>query len=116
MGGRSGPERSFEVVEGKVLAEEAATRFPAVREGAFLVSPGVQKALIQAGCTNGTEVAMFPNGDVGLRVIQNEVVPKAEYILDWFHLRIRFQNVIQVARGLSDSQILTIVKLRAAGV
>ncbi len=51
--GRSGPERNFEVVVGKVLADETAIRFAFVREGTCSASPRVQQAMNQAGCTEG---------------------------------------------------------------
>ncbi len=58
---------------------------------------------------------MLSDGDAGLRAIQREVAPKSKHILDWFHLAMRFQHVIQVARGLSHDQIQTLAKLWATG-
>jgi hypothetical protein len=113
--GRSGPERNFKVVVGKVLADEAATRFAFVRDGTCSASPRVQQAIIQAGCTDEAQVTVLSDGDAGLRAIQKEVVPKSEHILDWFHLAMRFQHVTQVARGLSHNQIPAIAKLWVTG-
>jgi hypothetical protein len=48
---------------------------------------------------------VLSDGDTGLRAIQREVAPNSTHILDWFHLAMRFQHVIQVARGLSQQQI-----------
>ena len=98
MRGRNGPERNFEVVAGKVLADETATRFAFVQEGTGSASPRLQQAMIQAGCTGGAQVTVLSDGDAGLRAIQREIAPKSEHILDWFHLAMRFQHVIQVAR------------------
>ncbi len=64
--GRSGPERNFEVVADKVLADETATRFAFVREGTGSASPRVQQAMIQAGCTDGAPVTVLSDGDAGL--------------------------------------------------
>jgi hypothetical protein len=113
--GRSGPERNFEVVAGKVLADGAATRFDFVREGTGSASPRVQQAMIQAGCRDDAHVTVLSDGDAGLRAIQREVAPKSEHILDWFHLAMRFQHVIQVTRGLSQDQIQTLAKLWVTG-
>jgi len=113
--GRSGPEHNFEVVAGKVLADETATRFAFVREGTGSASPRVQQAMIQAGCTDGSQVTVLSDGDAGLRAIQREVAPKSEHILDWFHLAMRFQHVIQGARGLSHEQIRPLAKLWVTG-
>jgi len=109
--GRTGPERNFEVVAGKVLANETATRFAFVREGTDSASPRVRQAMIQSGCTEGTQVTVLSDGDAGLRAIQREVAAQSEHILDWFHLAMRFQHAIQVGRGLSHDQIKTLAKL-----
>lgn len=113
--GRTGPERNFEVVVGRVLADETATRFAFVREGTWSATPRVQQAMIQAGCTDGAQVTVLSDGDAGLKAIQKEIAPKSEHILDWFHLAMRFQHVIQVARGLSHNQIPTIAKFWVSG-
>ncbi len=102
---RRGPERNFEVVVGKVLADGDATRFAFVRQGSGPAGPRVQQAMVQAGSGNGTEVTVLSDGDTGLRAIQREVAPNSTHILDWFHLAMRFQHVIQVARGMSQQQI-----------
>lgn len=113
--GRSGPERNFEVVAGRVLANEATTRFAFVREGTESASPRVQQTMIQVGCTEGARVTVLLDGDAGLRAIQREVAPRSEHILDWFDLAMHFQHVIQVARGLSQDQIQTLAKLWVTG-
>ena len=115
MRGRTGPERNFEVVAGRVLADETATRFAFVREGTWSATPRVQQAMIQAGCTDGAQVTVLSDGDAGLRAIQKEIAPKSAHILDWFHLAMRFQHVIQIARGLSHDQIRTLAKLWVTG-
>jgi len=109
--GRSGPERNFEVVAGKAVADETATRFAFVRDGTSSASPRVRQAMIGAGYTEGAQVTVLSDGDAGLRAIQKEVAPKSAHILDWFHLAMRFQHVIQVARGLGHDHIGTIAKL-----
>ena len=45
--GRTGPERNFKVVAGRVLADETAARFAFVREGAWSATPRVQRAMMQ---------------------------------------------------------------------
>jgi hypothetical protein len=102
---RRGPERNFEVVVGKVLANGEATRFAFVRQGSGPTGPRAQQAMVQAGYRNGAEVTVLSDGDAGLRAIQREVAPDSTHILDWFHLAMRFQHAIQVARGLSQQQI-----------
>jgi hypothetical protein len=113
--GRSGPERNFEVVAGRAVANETATRFAFVREGTGSASQRVRQAMIQAGCREGVRVTVLSDGDAGLRAIQRKVAPTSEHVLDWFHLAMRFQHVIQVARGLGHAQIRTIAKLWVTG-
>jgi hypothetical protein len=113
--GRPGPERNFEVIVGKVLAGGGATRFAFVRQGSGPAGPRVQRAMAQAGYRNETEVTVLSDGDTGLRAIQREVAPNSTRILDWFHLAMRFQHVIQVARGLSQYQIPSPAKLWLTG-
>jgi hypothetical protein len=112
---RRGPERNFEVVVGKVIADEDATRFAFVRQGSGTAGPRVQQAMVQAGYRSGTEVTVLSDGDTGLRAIQREVAPDSTHILDWFHLAMRFQHVIQVARGLSQYQIPSAAKFWLTG-
>ncbi|MDE3180971.1 MAG: ISKra4 family transposase [Acidobacteriota bacterium] len=113
--GRSGPERNFEVVAGRVLANEMTTRFAFVRQGTGSASRRVRQAMIQAGCTEDAHVTVLSDGDAGLRAIQREVAPRSEHVLDWFHLAMRFQHAIQVARGLSLDAIKPIAKLWVTG-
>lgn len=113
--GRSGPEQNFEVVAGKAVAGETATRFAFVRDGTSSASARVQQAMIRVGYTEGAQVTALSDGDAGLRAIQKEVAPKSVHILDWFHFAMRFQHVIQVARGVGHDQIGTIAKLWVTG-
>ena len=115
MRGRKGPERHFAVVAGKVLAEETATRFALVREGTGSARPRVEQAMIQAGCTDGAPVTVLSDGDAGLRAMPREVAAKSEHSLDWLPLAIRFQHVMQVARGLSHDPIRTLAKRWVTG-
>ncbi len=66
--------------------------------------------MIEVGYMEGARVTGLSDGDAGLRAIQKEVAPKSTHILDWFHLPMRFQHVIQVRRGVSHDQIRTIAK------
>lgn len=39
------------------------------------------------------------DGDAGLRALQRAAVPRADPVLDWFHIAMRWQHVHQLARG-----------------
>ena len=81
------PERNFEVVAGKVLDKNGdATRFAFVREGGAEAVNAADLALSQRGVNESTSVTVLTDGDAGLRAIHSQVAPRAEHVLDWFHV------------------------------
>jgi hypothetical protein len=46
-------------------------------------------------------VTVLTDGDAGLRAIQQQVLPHAEHVLDWFHISMRFTNLQRIAKGIS---------------
>jgi hypothetical protein len=114
-GRNCGPERNFEVVVGKVLTDESATRFAFVREGTYSAGQVVHKAIVAAGCGDDVKITMMSDGDAGLRAIQQELDPNAEHILDWFHLAMRFRHISQVAGGFSDDKVQPLIKVWLQG-
>ncbi len=53
----------------------------------------------------GTSVTVLSDGDAGLPAIHRQLTPKAEHVLDWFHVGMRFENLKQVARGIHGEAI-----------
>jgi hypothetical protein len=39
--------------------------------------------------------------DAGLRAIHQQIAPKAEHLLDWFHVGMRFENLKRLAKGIN---------------
>lgn len=96
------PERNFEVIVGKVMDQTGrTTRLAAVREGGPETIEATRRALRQHGVEETTTVTMLTDGDTGLRAIQRHVAPQAEHVLDWFHIARRFENLKQVAKGIT---------------
>jgi len=95
------PERNFEVVAGKVLDKHGATRFASVREGGSEAVNAAGLALSQRGVNENTSVTVLTDGDAGLRAIHSQLAPRAEHVLDWFHVGMRFENLKQVAKGIN---------------
>jgi hypothetical protein len=94
------PERTFEIVVGKVLNDQGpATRLAFVREGSASGAETIARVLRQRGTTAETRVTVLSDGDAGLRAIQRAAAPDAEPVLDWFHIAMRWQHVHQVAAG-----------------
>jgi len=48
-----------------------------------------------------TALTVLTDGDAGLRAIQHQVAPHADYILDWFHISMRFTNLEQLVKGIN---------------
>ncbi len=95
------PERNFEIVAGKVLAEDGSlTRFAFVRQGSSAGVSTADHALRRHGVNDRTRLTVLTDGDAGLRAIHHQLAPRAEHVLDWFHVSMRFQNLKQVAKGL----------------
>ncbi len=96
------PERNFEIVAGKALDRDGrATRFAFVRNGGSEAVSAVGLALRHCGVNEATSVTVLTDGDAGLRAIHQQVVPRADHILDWFHISMRFTNLQQLAKGIN---------------
>jgi hypothetical protein len=96
------PERNFEVIAGKALDRDGhATRFAFVRNGGSEAMSAVSLALEQCGATETTSITVLTDGDAGLRAIHQHVAPRAEHVLDWFHIAMRFTNLQQLAKGVN---------------
>src|ERR1035441_6890199 len=96
------PERNFEIVAGKALDRDGqATRFAFVRNGGSEAVSAVGLALRRCGVNEATSVTVLTDGDAGLRAIHQQVVPRADHILDWFHISMKFTNLQQLAKGIN---------------
>ena len=96
------PERNFEVIAGKALDSGGhAARFAFVRNGGTDAASAISLALQHFGANESTSVTVLTDGDAGLRAIQQQVLPDADHVLDWFHISMRFPNLQQIAKGVS---------------
>ena len=94
-------ERHFEVVAGKVIdADGIQSRFAFARNGPMIASDAFKQALAVAGVQADTPATVLCDGDAGLWRMQQEALPKATIVLDWWHLAVRFEHALQAARGL----------------
>jgi hypothetical protein len=55
----------------------------------------------QCGVTDTAAVTVLTDGDAGLRAIRQQVAPQSEHVLDWFHVAMRFTNLMQLAKGVN---------------
>jgi hypothetical protein len=94
--------RHFEVVAGKVIdAEGVQHRFAFTRDGQAASAEALRQALAAASVTADTPATVLCDGDAGLWRLQQEVLPGATPILDWWHAAVRFEHALQAARGLA---------------
>jgi len=96
------PERNFEVVAGKAVGPEGASRCFAFVRGQGVALECVREAVAAMGANLDAEMTVLTDGDSGLREIQKELAPPGTHLLDWFHLAMRFQVLTQTAKGLSQ--------------
>ena len=93
------PERNFEVIAGKVLNLDGSQyRFAFARNGNS--ASEFADAIVSAGVRLGTPATVLCDGDSGLWKLQRQVMPEATFVLDWFHITMRFEHTLQAARGL----------------
>jgi hypothetical protein len=91
------PAKSFEIIAGRVLAEDGSQRSVGfVRSIDKHSRTRVQRAVAEhGGARDGLMV--FTDGDTRLRDLQMSVLPDAAHVLDWYHLTRRLtvlSNVI----------------------
>jgi hypothetical protein len=94
-------ERHFEVVAGKVIdADGNQSRFAFARNSPTIASDAFKQALAVAGVLADTPATVLCDGDAGLWRLQQEALPHATVVLDWWHAAVRFEHALQAARGL----------------
>ena len=83
-------ERHFEVVAGKVIdARGVQRRFAFARNGQAASADALRRALAAAGVDADTPATVLCDGDAGLWRLQQEVLPGATPVLDWWHAAVR---------------------------
>jgi transposase-like protein len=99
------PEKNFEVIVGKVLGEGgAATRF-AFPTNHLNGATMIRRALRRQRAGEQTRLTVFSDGEEGLRELQRKVVPDATHILDWFHVAMRFEHLLETRKNQGLSRI-----------
>ena len=98
------PERNFEVIAGKVIdADGTQHRFAFARNGESVEQ--FARALVRPGVRGHTPTTVLSDDDAGLRNLQRCVLPEATAVLDWFHIAMRFEHVLQAATGLGAGTV-----------
>ena len=100
------PAKSFEIIAGRVLAEDGSQRSVGfVRTIDKHSRTRVQRAVSeQGGARDGLMV--FTDGDTRLRDLQMSVLPDATHVLDWYHLTRRMTVLSNVVNGKDAAEQL----------
>ncbi len=90
---------NFEIIAGRVLAEDGSQRSVAfVRTVDEHSRTRVQHAVAALGGAN-KDLRVFTDGDGALRDLQLSVLPEAIHVLDWYHLTRRLTVLASVING-----------------
>jgi hypothetical protein len=90
---------NFEIIGGRVLAEDGSQRCVAfVRTVDEHSRTRVQHAVAALGGAH-EELRVFTDGDGALRDLQLSVLPEATHVLDWYHLTRRLTVLASVING-----------------
>ena len=96
-------ERNFGITAGKVLGGDGeCSRFAfATKE----YEHGLRQlchALEELRVDEKTQITVLSDGDAGLRTVQWEVARGSEHILDWFHVGIRLEHLLDASRAMQN--------------
>jgi hypothetical protein len=54
----------------------------------------------ELGVSSETKITVLSDGDAGLRTVRWEVAPGSEHILDWFHIGMRFEHLLDASNAI----------------
>ncbi len=95
------PERLFEVIAGRVQGPTGKTRCLAWVRDPRTHAHDVREAVLGVG-GHPSSMTILTDGDASLRRMVGAVAAPGpmKHVLDWFHIGMKFQVLIQTARGL----------------
>ncbi|MGV8948676.1 MAG: hypothetical protein ACOH2E_04835 [Candidatus Paracaedibacter sp.] len=93
-------KKNFEVIAGKSIPTNGKTKYFGLVQ-AFDKKPKrrVYEVLNSQGMQNNQIVEFLSDGADNVRDLQRYLNPKAEHILDWFHVSMRFTVLLNYAKG-----------------
>jgi hypothetical protein len=96
---------NFEVIVGKSIKADGTSRqFGGVYSYDTKPQRRIFEVLKSQGMQMNQQVTFLSDGDNKLRELQLYLNPNAEYLLDWFHITMRLTVMIQMARGLNQTE------------
>lgn len=98
------PEGWFEVIVGKSLRDDGAGHcFAYVHRLEADPEQRMQRFVKDEGLRSDEPITFLSDGGDTVRQTQTGFGPRGEYVLDWFHIGMRFQNLTQLAKGLQEA-------------
>jgi hypothetical protein len=94
-------ERHFEITAGKLLGENGeCTRFAFATNEYERGIRQIRHGLEELRVNDETKITVLSDGDARLRTVQWEVAPGSEHILDWFHIGMRFEHLLDASKAI----------------
>jgi hypothetical protein len=101
-------ERHFEITAGKLLGEDGeCTRFAFATNEYERGVRQIRHGMEALGVNAETQITVLSDGDAGLRTVQREVAPESEHILDWFHIGMRFEHLLDASKAIHHVPMAT---------
>ena len=60
----------------------------------------IRQGMEELGVNAETQITVLSDGDAGLRTVQREVAPEPEHMLDWFHIGMRFEHLLDASKAI----------------
>jgi len=103
---RPGGTGCFEVIAGKSIPEEGAAKvFALVRRVDDKPRRRLHEVLASQGVLPRQQVTFLSDGGDTVRELPAFLHPHSEQILDWFHVAMRLEQLLQAARGLREGPL-----------
>ena len=94
----------FEVIAGKSIPEEGVAKvFALVRRVDKKPKRRLRNVLESQGILPRQQITFLSDGGDTVRELPAFLHPRSEHILDWFHIGMRIEQLMQTARGLRSS-------------
>jgi hypothetical protein len=108
---RPGATNCFEVIAGKSIPQEGAAKvFAGVGQIDTKPKRRLHEVLLSQGSLPRQQITFLSDGGDNVRQLPGHLHPNSEHILDWFHVGMRVEQLLQTARGFSGTYECPITK------
>lgn len=101
----------FEVIAGKSIPQDSAAKvFAFVRRVDSKPKRRLHEVLKAQGVVPRQQVTFLSDGGDTVKELPFMLHPGSEHILDWFHIAMRIEQLLQTARGMGDEEEQSVTK------